>query len=152
MKVQAFFKLDQLETDLPQPSDHLSSQSDSPLARARVLEEGEPLTYTECVDLARAVRYCSDTLIEGDWSEENTIRGKRSIFTPSNFQSAKAFLRASVESIHSKRLYKSLTDTPLTYRSKYQSRMPTCHGCHGLMGDGQHQGSAPGKDVCTTST
>ena len=27
--------------------------------------------------------------------------------------------------------------------------MPTCHGCHGPMGQGQHQGSAPGKAVCS---
>ena len=27
--------------------------------------------------------------------------------------------------------------------------MPVCHGCHGVMGQGQHQGSAPGKNVCT---
>ena len=111
--------------------------------------EDEPLTLKDCVDLASAVRYCSNTLIEGSWSEEQTVRGKRPIFTPKNFDSAKAFLRASVESLHTRRKSQSLSDTPLTSHSRHQSRMPTCHGCHGQMGQGQHQGSAPGKDLCS---
>ena len=112
-------------------------------------DEPEPLTFTECTDLAKAVRYCSDQLIQGSWSEEQTVRGKSQIFTPANFDSAKNFLRASVESIHNRRKSQSLPDTPLTSRTRPQSRMPTCHGCHGSMGQGQHQGSAPGKDLCS---
>ena len=104
------------------------------------------VSYKDCVDLAKKVRLCSQSLIEGEWVEENTVRGKGSIFIPSNFESAKSFLRASVESLE--RSYRSPPDTP----SKDQvssPTMPTCHGCHGPMGQGQHMGSAPGKLVCT---
>ena len=116
----------------------------------RDVEEDEVVSFPECVDLARAVRYCSRTLIEGSWSEESTLRGRRPTFTPSNFESAKAFLRASVESLHTReRPSRSLSETPLTSRTQLILRMPTCHGCHGHMGQGQHQGSAPGKQHCT---
>lgn len=113
-------------------------------------EDDAPLSYPDCVDLARAVRYCSQSLIEGTWSEESTVRGRRPIFNPSSFESAKAFLKASVERVQGeRRAHRSLSDTPLTSRPRFQSRMPTCHGCNGPMGQGQHQGSAPGKLPCT---
>ena len=141
-------KLDIPETGSSQSVASIQSSSESTSPRKSGSED-EPFSYPECVDLAKAVRYCSDTLIEGVWSEESTVRGRTQVFTPRNFQSAKAFLRASVETINSRRLSRSLADTPLTSRPRSQPRMPTCHGCHGPMGHSQHQGSAPGKDVCT---
>ena len=112
--------------------------------------DDEAFSFPECVDIARAVRYCSQSLIEGTWSEESTLRGRRPTFTPSNFESAKAFLRATVDKVHSRRSYRSLSETPLTSRHRSQTAdMPTCHGCHGPIGQSQHMGSATGPQHCT---
>ena len=142
-------KLDLPVIDSPQTP----TTPDSPLDITAIRDtedDDAPLSYPDCVDLARAVRYCSKSLIEGTWSEESTVRGRRPIFNPSSFQSAKTFLKASVERVQGGgRAHRSLSDTPLTSRPSFQSRMPTCHGCHGPMGQGQHQGSAPGKLPCT---
>ena len=109
----------------------------------------EPVSFEGCQELARAVKYCSKSLIEGAWTEDSTVRGRRPLFRPADFESAKAFLRASVEVIHDKRSSRSVSDTPLSSRLGTAEEMVTCHGCHGRMGQGQHQGSAPGKIPCT---
>ena len=75
------------------------------------------------------------------------VRGGRR-FIPSNFESAKAFLRASVDNIHNKDIQRSFSDTPLTSRLS-EPDMGVCHGCHGVIGEGAHLGSAPGKNICT---
>ena len=61
----------------------------SPADITAVRSSAEVLSFHECVDIARAVRYCSKSLIDGTWSEESTIRGRRPIFTPNGFESAK---------------------------------------------------------------
>ena len=109
----------------------------------------EPVSFQGCQELARAVKYCSNSLIEGTWTEDSTVRGRRPRFRPTDFESAKAFLRASVEVIHDRRPTRSLSETPLSSRERTVTEMVTCHGCHGPMGQGQHQGSAPGKNPCT---
>ena len=109
----------------------------------------EPVSFQGCQELARAVKYCSRSLVEGTWTEDSTVRGRRPLFRPSDFESAKAFLRASVEVIHTKRQNRSVSDTPLSSRSETVVEMVTCHGCHGRIGQGQHQGSATGKILCT---
>ena len=140
-------KLDLPAIDTPKTPDTPDTPANITSVRGTEYE-GEPLSYPDCVDLARAVKYCSKSLIEGTWSDESTIRGRRPTFTPTNFESAKAFLRASVERVDNRRAYRSLSDTPVSSRPVAPSRMPTCHGCHGPMGQGQHQGSAPGKVPC----
>ena len=63
----------------------------------------------------------------------NDIRGSDYMYFPSDIQSAKDFLRRS---------YDSLT-------APHISRMNTCHGCHGPVGEGAHVGSAVGKSRFT---
>ena len=109
----------------------------------------EPVSFEGCQELARAVKYCSKSLIEGTWTEDSTVRGRRPLFRPADFESAKAFLRASVEVVQSRKSNRSVSDTPLSSRVGTAEEMVTCHGCHGRMGQGQHQGSAPGKIPCT---
>ena len=108
----------------------------------------EPITYSDCLGLAKAVSFCSKSLIEGTWQEVSDVRGRKPWFIPDNFESAKAFLRASVE-VLPPRIQSSNFGTPVTSRPRAQSAMVVCHGCHGPMGGGQHQGSAPGKNVCS---
>ena len=110
----------------------------------------EALTFSDCQELAKAVKDCSESLIKGSWVEVPDIRGKTPRFIPANFDSAKAFLRASVESLprtKNRQSRGSVSDTPVT--SRRVPNMGVCHGCHGPMGGGAHQGSAPGKNVCT---
>ena len=73
-------------------------------------------------------------------------RGSKKRFIPGNSESAKEFLRASVEGISRSRV--SSPGTPVTSRPN-KLGMAVCHGCHGPMGGGAHQGSAPGKGVCS---
>ena len=47
------------------------------------------------------------------------------------------------------RSFRTVQDNPLSTRPVLGARMPTCHGCHGRMGEGQHQGSVAGKLHCT---
>ena len=105
-----------------------------------------PISYSECQNLARAVNECSQSLIEGTWVDISHSRGRKKRFIPGNFESAKQFLRASVEGIS--RSSVSRPETPLTSHPS-KSRMAVCHGCHGPIGGGAHQGSAPGKGVCS---
>ena len=109
----------------------------------------EPVSFKSCQDLAKAVRYCSRSLIEGSWIEKSTARGRRPLFRPADFESAKAFLKASVEVIDKRRPHRSVSDTPVSSRTvPAEEEMPVCHGCHGRIGQTQHQGSAIGKDLC----
>ena len=147
-KVAQIFKLD---SENKQSSETTPSTPDSVNQTDTTVQGQDGEAYSECVDIVRAVKYCSRSLIEGTWTEEPTVRGPSSVFTPKNFESAKAFLRASVEAVHAKNLSRSLSSTPLTSKpsTTKEKVMPTCHGCHGPMGQGQHQGSAPGKQPCT---
>jgi hypothetical protein len=124
---------------------------DSP-ADITIQKEGEPLepiSFTDCQELARAVRFCSQSLIEGNWVEIPDVRGRKPRFIPDNFESAKAFLRASLGGIPPTRYPRSSLDTPVTSHPRPQSEMGVCHGCHGPIGGGAHQGSALGKGFCT---
>ena len=143
-------------------------------------EEGpapaETISYADCLELAKKVKYCSKSLIEGSWREGCNVRGRRPRFIPANFEAAKAFLRASVEVIPSRRIRRSVSDTPMSTRSRLQPSpspdtsssavspsqdtsassdsssqpdMGICHKCHTQMGQDRHLGSAPGKNVCT---
>ena len=72
-------------------------------------------------------------------------------FKPSSAAEAKAFL-LQVASQLPPGSVKVSADTPRTSRlDKWQGRPDTmlCHGCHGPMGDGAHNGSAIGKNLCT---
>ena len=114
---------------------------------------GEPtefISFSDCQELAKAVKFCSRSLVEVNWVEIPDVRGGKPRFIPDNFESAKAFLRASVEVIPSAaRLTKSSLDTPVTSHPRRASEMGVCHGCHGPIGGGAHQGSAPGKGICS---
>ena len=58
-----------------------------------------PISFSDCQDLARTVVECSKSLIEGSWVNITHSRGSKKRFIPGNFESAKEFLRASVEGI-----------------------------------------------------
>ena len=47
------------------------------------------------------------------------------------------------------RSYRSPSDIPIKAHQVSSPTMPTCHGCHVSIGQGQHMGSAPRKLVCT---
>ena len=109
----------------------------------------EEATLIACQELARTVRKCSQSIIEGTWVDESTVRGRTPVFIPKDFESAKAFLRSSVNGINRSFNRRSQSDTPVTSRPKTAPRMGVCHQCHGPIGSGAHQGSALGKGVCT---
>ena len=62
----------------------------------------EPITFTACQELAKTVRQCSQSLIEGSWVDIDDVRGKKNRFIPNSFESAKAFLRSSLSLIDSR--------------------------------------------------
>ena len=110
----------------------------------------EPLSIAECHRLARTVQLCSKSLIDGSWHDVPSVRSARPRFRPSNFESAKAYfdLLDTVRVLPPRRVQRLSFDTPVS--SKYQpSSAMFCHGCHGPMGQGLHNGSAPGKNVCS---
>lgn len=138
--------------ETPSPSTSPVSPSDNTVLRSP--ETGsleEVLTFSDCQELAKAVKDCSKSVIEGNWVKIPDVRGTTPRFIPDSFESAKAFLKASVESLPRpgprRRPIQSLGNTPLS--SRQVSEMGVCHGCHGSIGGGAHQGSAPGKNVCT---
>ena len=100
-KVAQIFKLD---FENKQSSETTPSTPDSVNQTDITVQSQDGEAFSECVDIVRAVKYCSRSLIEGTWTEEPTVRGTSSVFTPKNFESAKAFLRASVEAVHAKNL------------------------------------------------
>ena len=108
-------------------------------------------SFTECQELAKAVQQCSQSLVEGTWSDIPDVRGRRVGFIPADFESAKTFLRNSVRIPPDtcRKISRSVSDTPVTSRTNLSVEMGVCHGCHGPMGQGQHQGSAPGKRLCS---
>ena len=72
-------------------------------------------------------------------------------FKPSSKAEAIAFLSQASIQLPS-RVKKVSADTPRSSRTdKWQGRPDKmlCHGCHGHMGGGAHNGSAPGKNNCT---
>ena len=111
--------------------------------------DSEPISYSECQELVQAVKECSQSLIEGNWVEIPDIRGKTPRFIPDNFESAKAFLRASIQGISSRKDRVSNLETPVTSHPRHQADMGVCHQCHGPIGGGAHQGSAFGKGICS---
>jgi hypothetical protein len=124
---------------------------DSP-ADITIQREGcpvQPFSFSDCQELARTVRQCSQSLIEGSWVDISDVRGRKPRFIPNNFESAKAFLRASVNKIPETHHIISRSDTPVTSHPKGHSSMGVCHECHGPIGGGAHQGSALGKGICT---
>ena len=135
---------------------------------------GKPLSLSQCEHLAKSVQHCSKSLIEGAWTDFPDVRGNRVKFIPSNFESAKAFLRNSIKvPSDSTRQRVSNSATPLSSRPQQgghrggkldflpedrlvedqpkikMQRVMTCHGCHLVIGGGEHNGSAIGKDKCT---
>ena len=109
----------------------------------------QPFSFSDCQELARTVRKCSQSLIEGSWVDVSDVRGRKPRFIPNDFESAKAFLRASVNRIPETQLRVTQADTPVTSHPKGHSSMGVCHQCHGPIGGGAHQGSALGKGICT---
>ena len=61
-----------------------------------------PISFSDCQDLARSVKACSRSLIEGTWVDITHSRGRKKRFIPGSFEAAKEFLRASVEGISSR--------------------------------------------------
>ena len=124
--------------------------SASPTSPANTEVQGDPketpISFFECQDLVRTEKECSRSLIEGAWVDIANTRGRKKRFIPGNFEAAKEFLRASAEGLSESRV--SSSETPVTSHPQ-KSRMAVCHGCHGPMGGGAHQGSAPGKGVCS---
>ena len=114
----------------------------------------QKLSLSQCEELAKAVQNCSKSLIEGSWSEIPDVRGKRVSFIAADIESAKNFLRSSVKSVSEKRFIRGDSDTPVTpvttqCSTVMQTRVQTCHACHRVLGGGNHNGSATGKNVCT---
>ena len=75
-----------------------------------------------------------------------------SVLIPSNREQAKQLWRESQGKVSSlllppkpPRKPRDPTSTPVSSRVI----MVVCHGCHGPLGDGAHQGSGPGKNRCT---
>ena len=85
------------------------------------------------------------------------------VYDPPSVEVAKRFLRTAfgTKGFELPSGFRQLTsDTPLTSSqpcqdpatcppAKMQNRVMTCHACHLVMGGGNHNGSAPGKNVCT---
>ena len=97
---------------------------------------------------------------EGRWFEYSTREkySEGAVFSPSSVVAAKKYIRKGCPP----RPPVSPGATPLTSRALPQSKLcrrsaaeasnsskMVCHGCHGVMGSGQHNGSVPGKDRCT---
>ena len=112
-------------------------------------EDSEPISFSECQELVKTVKNCSQSIIEGNWVEIPDIRGKTQRFIHDNFESAKAFLRASINGISSRKDRESSLETPVTSHPRHQAAMGVCHQCHGPIGGGAHTGSAFGKGICT---
>ena len=129
--------------------DSHSTESSAPSSPTDLtIQEGEcVISFSDCQELARSVKLASESLVEGSWVDISDIRGSKPRFIPDNFESAKAFLRASVAGILS--TPSTNFSTPVTSRSKESSDMGVCHQCHGPIGAGAHQGSAFGKGVCS---
>ena len=80
----------------------------------------------------------------------------RNLFFPQDFESAKQYLS---QEISSRNIIQKLPPkfprekldslaTPLLSRTKSAVSSMLCHGCHGPVGDGAHQGSSTGKNLC----
>ena len=68
------------------------------------------------------------------------------LFEPLTFESAKTFLRTA--RLPPRFPYRrDPLETPKS--SRHQANTMICHGCHMQMGQGAHNGSAPGKTLCT---
>ena len=80
LPVQANIKLDLPAIDSPRTPITPTSPLDITIAGSG-RDKTEAVSFPECVDPARAVRYCSQSLIEGTWSEETTLRGRRPTFS-----------------------------------------------------------------------
>ena len=141
-----FAKLDLSVIDSPVTPRTPATPADITISSGSVAEE--QISFSQCQELAKAVQGCSKSLIEGTWSDIPDVRGRLVKFIPADFESAKAFLRNSVQVAPERKLLRSVSDTPVTSRTVHSSDM-VCHGCHGPMGQGQHQGSAIGKNLCS---
>ena len=79
--------------------------------------------------------------------------GTSAVYSPPSVVVAKRFLRWLPPSRSLPKNTRSVTDTPVSSRQGMAllrpGRIVVCHGCHGKMGDGNHNGSGPGKNVCT---
>ena len=60
----------------------------------------ERATLIACQELAKTVRKCSQSIIEGTWVDEPNVRGRTPVFIPRDFESAKAFLKSSVKGVN----------------------------------------------------
>ena len=86
------------------PATPLTPISPADITIQRVDEVSGPLSLAECQELVKSVQYCSKSLIEGSWVEIPDVRGRTPRFMLDNFESAKAFLRASITGISSRKL------------------------------------------------
>ena len=109
-----------------------------------------PDTPTSQIEIGPAVQSAPSTPRAaggGRWGQYNSITP---VYSPPSLAVAKRFLRivgGSAQQLPPR----SLPETPLTSQAGHHIRkgMPTCHGCHGPIGQGMHMGSAPGKQPCT---
>ena len=122
-RLVSFMKLDLSVIDSP-------TTPATPLTPVDISLGEKPLSLSQCENLARTVQQCSKSLVEGSWTNVPDVRGKRVKFIPSDFESAKAFLRNSVKLSPStgRRSRRSDSDTPVTSRTQHQgdrsSRLP----------------------------
>ena len=137
-----------------------------------------PLTPRAPVNISLASqKHRSDKkLVGGVWTK---YMNSTPLYNPPSIEVAKKFLRTAFASNEIKlpaKFRKLSSDTPVTSRqfaralsspvqavvtpvstvnrgtpaaANMQTRVQTCHGCHLVMGGGNHIGSAPGKNVCS---
>ena len=92
----------------------------------------------------------------GVWTKFQRSTGP--LYNPPIVEVAKRFLRTAfrAELKLPARFRRLPSHTPLSSgqaaaktRHRMQTRVTVCHGCHLVMGGGNHNGSAPGKNKCT---
>ena len=93
------------------------------------------VTFQEGSQSNKELQVLSESYVNGSWkSQKNSVRGVWKHFVPATVEDAKLLLR-SVGSLSIEKM----------------QRIHICHGCHSILGDGAHQGSAIGKVKCTFS-
>ena len=116
----------------PNPSESSDSNSSTSSSRG-----GQLITFHERPDLTRNSQNLSESIVNGSWGFERDLgRGKKKHFVPASIDDAKSLLRQSA------------SDVLKINKSKKMSRTLICHGCHTVLGEGAHQGSAIGKARC----
>ena len=137
-------KLDIPVKDSPQtPATPISPETVS--RSAKVLGQEKTESYHQPV--------LSTAGFAGVWRTKQNHGPHRDViaFKPSSSEEAKAFLSQISQQLPP-RVIKLSSETPRSSRTvKWEGRLADmpCHGCHGPLGGGAHNGSVPGKSGCT---